>query len=100
MQQTKKATMHPTSNNADVQGLKLVKNASIFQERGVYFIRHYSTIIFAYNQESKLCEVNMNCSTTSNRQIKSAIEFFDIASDKVVDVSDGSKWDYSGSYKN
>ena len=90
-------TLIPASNSVET-GLKMVKNASIFQERGIYFIRHYQTIIFAFNTESKLCEVNWNCSQTSNRQIRNAISFFNIANDNIVDVSDGSKWAYSGEF--
>lgn len=92
------ATMHPTTESVEVEGLKMVKNAAIFQERSIYFIRHYATIIFAYNPKSGLCEVNMNCSQTSNRQIRSALEFFNVESDNIVDVSDGSKWAYSGEF--
>ena len=90
-------TLIPASNSVET-GLKMVKNASIFQERGVYFIRHYQTIIFAFNTESGLCEANWNCSQTSNRQIRNAIVFFNVKSDNIVDVSDGSKWTYSGEF--
>ena len=93
-----KATMHPTTESVEVEGLKMVKNAAIFQESSIYFIRHYKTIIFAYNPKSGICEVNLNCSQTSNRQIRSAIQFFKIESDNVIDVSDGSKWAYSGEF--
>lgn len=94
---SKLKTLIPASNSVET-GLKMVKNASIFQERGVYFIRHYKTIIFAFNTESGLCEANWNCSQTSNRQIRNAISFFNIANDNIVDVSDGSKWSYSGEF--
>ena len=97
MQQAKTQKLTPTSQGVEV-GLKMVKNASIFQERGVYFIRHYKTIIFAFNTGSGLCEANWNCSQTSNRQIRNAISFFNIADDNIVDVSDGSKWAYSGEF--
>lgn len=96
----KKASMLPDSESVNVSGLKMVKNAVIFQERGIFFIRHYQTIIFAYNPKSKLCEVNWHCSMTSDRQIRSAIKFFNIESDKAIDVSDGSKWTYSGELTN
>ena len=42
----------------------------------------------------------MNCSMTSNRQIKEAIRFFDINQKSVKDTSDGSKWQYSGERTN
>ena len=86
--------MIPTSESVEA-GLKMVKNASIFQERGVYFIRHYETIIFAFNPKSGLTECNWHCSRTSDRQIRNAISFFNIADDNIVDVSDGSKWRFS-----
>lgn len=93
----KKATMQPSSESINATGLKMVKNSSVFQERGIFFIRHYSTIIFAYNQKSKVAEINWNCSTTSNRMINRAIEFFNVAKDHQVDVSDDQieKWSYS-----
>ena len=89
----------PTSRSADVDGLKMVKNATIFRElcygSMCYFIRHYDTIIFAYDPVSKLCEANWNCSRTSNNQIMNALDFFGIDREKTIDVSDGSKWAYS-----
>ena len=52
----------PTSLSADVDGLKMVKNATIFRElcngSMCYFIRHYDTIIFAYDPLKKICEIN------------------------------------------
>ena len=85
-----------TPENKNISGLKMVKQASIFQERGIVFIRHYETIIFAHNLKSKSTECNLNCSMTSNRQIRSAISFFDIDAKNIIDVSDGTKWGYSG----
>lgn len=94
-------TLKPTSEGFNTSGLKMVKNANIFQENGVYFIRHYDTIIFAYNPENRICEVNWHCSMTSNRQIRSAIQFFGIDESNIIDVSDGSqKWRYSGELRN
>ena len=86
MNQNKKASMLPTSEGISTVGLKMVKNASIFQEHGVYFIRHYSTIIFAYNPQNKLCEANWHCSVTSDRQIRSAIQFFSIARGSISEL--------------
>mgnify|MGYP001174559799 CR=1 FL=1 len=87
-------TLIPSSNSVE-NGLKMVKNASIFQERGVYFIRHYETIIFAHNPQSGLAEINWHCSRTSDKQIRYAIDFFGVKSDNIVDVSDGPKWRFS-----
>ena len=92
------ATMHPESNSVEIQGLKMVKNAAIFQERSIYFIRHYSTIIFAHNPKTGLTECNWDCSQTSNRQIRSALQFFNVDDENIVNVSDGSKWAYSGEF--
>lgn len=94
--ENKKASMLPSSEGIDLNGLKLVKNATIFSERGIFFIRHYSTIIFAYNPQSRLCEINKNCSVTSNRQIRYALRFFEVLEENTVDVSDGTKWQYGG----
>ena len=89
----------PTSLSADVDGLKMVKNATIFRElcngSMCYFIRHYDTIIFAYDPVSKLCEINHNCSRTSNNQIGYALNFFGLSWSDAKDVGDGSKWAYS-----
>ena len=76
----------------------MVKNAVIFQERSIYFIRHYATIIFAHNPKTGLTECNWNCSMTSNRQIRSALQFFNVDDENIVNVSDGSKWAYSGEF--
>ena len=89
----------PTSRSADTDGLKMVKNATIFRElcngSMCYFIRHYDTIIFAYDPVSKLCEINHNCSRTSNNQIGYALNFFGLSWSDAKDVGDGSKWAYS-----
>ncbi len=87
-------TLIPSSDSVKA-GLKMVKNASIFSENGVYFIRHYETIIFAYDLQSGLAEINWHCSRTSDKQIRYAIGFFNVKSDNIVDVSDGSKWRFS-----
>lgn len=100
MTQNKKAQMLPANSNVDIVGLKMVKNASIFSENGVYFIRHYSTIIFAYDPQKTKCEVTYDLSQTSNRQIQNAINFFGIDRDSIKDLSDGSKWKYSGERTN
>lgn len=98
IQKSPKASLIPISEGFNMSGLKMVKNASIFQERGIYFIRHYETIIFAHNPGTKLTEVNWHCSITSDRQIRSAIEFFNVEKSDIVDVSDGAKWNYSGPF--
>lgn len=76
--------------------LKMVKNAKILNQRGLVFIQHYETIIFAYNPKTKIAECNFNCSMTSNRQIQNALRFFNVLKENIIDVSNGTKWQYSG----
>lgn len=84
------------TDNEPQHELKLVRDAEIFRQGGVIFLRHYKTIIFAYNIESGLCEINWHCSKTSDNQIRRAIDFFNIAKENILDVSDGvNKWRYS-----
>ena len=85
----------PKTKNANMDGLKMVKGAYMFLEDQVYFIRHYDTIIFANDPLKQRCEVNWNCSRTSNNQIMYALNFFGIDRESAIDVSDGSKWAYS-----
>lgn len=91
---SQEASLIPSS--LGVSGLKMVKNASIFQEEGVYFIRHYETIIFAYDPTNNKVEANWKCSTTSDRQIRSALSFFNLSEEQTVNTHNGSKWNYSG----
>ncbi len=77
--------------------LKLVKNASVFSKNGIIYIKHYNTIIFAYDSKNKKCEVDYDCSQTSNRQISYALEHFNIECESVINTHDGSKWNHSGS---
>ena len=100
MTTNKKPSMVLDEESYNTVGLKMVKNASVIKQGGVIFIKHYETVIFAYNLESKLAECNFNCSMTSNRQIRSALEFFGVTGASIVDVSDGSKWAYSGELQN
>ena len=90
------ASLKPSSEGFNASGLRLVKNASIFCENDVYFIRHYETIIYAYDRKNSKVEVNWHCSTTSDRQIRSALSFFNLDEDKTINVHDGEKWSHSG----
>jgi len=85
----------PKTKSADMDGLKMVKGAYMFLEDQVFYIRHYDTIIFAYDPLKKLCEINHNCSRTSNNQIGYALNFFGLSWSDAKDVGDGSKWAYS-----
>ncbi len=77
--------------------LTLVKNASVFSKNGIIYIKHYNTIIFAYDSKTKRCEADFKCSMTSDRQIRYALNHFGIEEASVINVHDGSKWDHSGS---
>jgi hypothetical protein len=93
----KKASMLPlaSSDSVDATGLKMVKNAAIFQENGLFFIRHYKTVIFAHNPKTADTEILNDCSTTSNRQIKSALDFFNVPADKINTLENPEKFGFS-----
>lgn len=80
----------------NINGVKLVKNAIVFQKNDVYFCRHYDTIIFAYKPKTKQIEIDADCSPTSNRQIDNLMEFFHLDPSKAINVHDGEKWNFSG----
>jgi len=76
--------------------LKLVKRAVLQNnvEENTISIQHYDTIIFKINTVSKEATALKNCSMTSNRQIKHAIEFFKPV--KVTETLNDIKWGFSG----
>ena len=78
--------------------LELVKNASVFNHNGVTYIKHYNTVIFAYDSVSKICEVDYDCSSTSNRQIHYALNHFGIPQASCIDVHTDSKNSHSGAF--
>lgn len=84
------------SDMQGVSGIKLVKNASVFRKDGVFYARHYETIIFAYDEKSGRIEVDWHCSTTSDRQIRYCLKFFGLEAKDTIDIHEGSKWNYSG----
>ncbi len=75
--------------------LKLVKRATIHNESGVFIIQHYGTKIFEYNQDNDEAWAYLNCSLTSNKQIKYALDFFSVDPDKVK-IKYSPKWAFSG----
>ena len=87
--------------NCDIEGfnssMDLVKNASVFIKDGIVYIKHYNTIIFAYDQQNNICECDFDCSMTSNRQINFALSHFGINRDMVINTHQGEKWNHSGS---
>ena len=91
--QNKKPSMVLNENSINTDGLKLVKGAFVLYQRDTIFVKHIKTVIFAYSPLSGLAEVNKGKSNTSDRQIKTALEFFNVLPGNVVNVSDGRKWD-------
>lgn len=87
--------------NCDIRGydsdMKMVKGASMFMKNGIVYIKHYKTIIFAYDEKNNICEADLDCSMTSNRQISRALDHFGIPQASVINTHDGEKWNYSGS---
>lgn len=86
-------------NNSSLerQDLQTVKNAHIFQDNGIVYCRHYDTIIFAYDRMNEQCEVRMNLSMTSNRQIKYLIIGLSVPNNIITDLEEGNnKWSFSG----
>ena len=81
--------------NSDMQ---MVKNASMFTLKGVTYIKHYSTIIFAHDANKGITEADFNCSMTSNRQIRYALNYFGIPEASVINTHEGSKMNYSGGF--
>ena len=78
--------------------LKMVKGASIFSKDGIIYIIHYNTVIFAFDSINNVCEADLDCSMTSNRQINFALEHFGIVKASVINTHEGSKWNYSGDW--
>jgi len=73
----------------------MVKNATLFKEKEVYFIQHYDTKIFEYNTKTNEAWAYLNCSLTSNKQIRYAINFFSLDTDKMK-IKYSPKWAFSG----
>ena len=75
--------------------LEMVKNAMIFIKNKIVYIKHYNTIIFAYDAEHGITEADFDCSPTSNRQIDYALKYFGIVKASVINTHEGSKMEYS-----
>ncbi len=74
--------------------LKMVKGADLESKGDFFTIRHYDTEIFTYDKTTKKAHILLNCSVTSNKQIKRAIEFFDVDNDNVIIKENKEKWGY------
>jgi len=79
-----------------IEGIKLVKNSTVFEKDGFIYAVHYGTVIFQRN--IKTCEtlINLNCSTTSNRLIDRCLAYYYTSREEATDTHKGSKWNYSG----
>jgi len=76
---------------------KMVKNAFMYNDDGVFVIEHYNTKIFEYNPENKEAWVLLHCSRTSDKQVRRALQFFNPAKTEAIEASE--KWCYSGGYQ-
>ena len=63
-------------NRDQIKDVKTVKNAKIFFSNGIVFCQHYQEIIFAFDMNNKICEIQKDLSMTSNRKIKFLIEVY------------------------
>ncbi len=79
-----------------LDGLKFVKNAHIEKEGVVFIIRHYDTPIFQFDTKTEKAHALMDCSVTSNKQIRYAIEFFCVNPKNLTQENNPEKWSYSG----
>jgi hypothetical protein len=76
--------------------LKLVKNAHLETDHNAntISIKHYETIIFSVHNGSRIATILKNCSVTSNKQIRYAIEFFKPV--EIIETLNAEKWSFSG----
>ena len=81
-------------NRDQIKDVKTVKNAKIFFSNGIVFCQHYQEIIFAFDMNNKICEIQKDLSLTSNRQIKFLIEAYGIDPKSVQNVSRYNKWEF------
>ena len=81
-------------NRDQIKDVKTVKNAKIFFSNGIVFCQHYQEIIFAFDMNNKICEIQKDLSMTSNRQIKFLIEAYGIDPKSVQNVSRYNKWEF------
>ncbi len=97
--QDKPKTLLGSEDRDLMDGLKFVKNAHIEKIYGLFAIRHYKTVIFIYNPSTEKAEILKNCSRTSDRQIKYAVEFFCVKDENLKSVQCDPKWNFKGVLK-
>ena len=85
-------TIENNENRDQIRDIKTVKNAKIYSSNGILYCQHYETIIFAFDMNNKICEIQKDLSSTSNRQIKYLTEALKI--ENVVNVSKFNKWEF------
>lgn len=75
--------------------LKMVKGSNLFSSDGLITIEHYDTVIFTFDNATKKAWCLWNCSVTSNKMIKRAIDFFCVVGSKITHEYNSDKWSYS-----
>ncbi len=81
---------------AQIEGIKLVKNSTVFSKDGFVYAVHYGTVLFQYDMNTSETLINLDCSTTSNRLIDRCLDFYGVNRKDCINTHDGSKWNYSG----
>lgn len=81
---------------SEIEGIKLVKNSTVFEKGGFIYAVHYGTIIFQHELVTRETLINLNCSTTSNRLIDRCLDYYNQVREDAIDTHEGSKWNYSG----
>jgi hypothetical protein len=99
MNQTKNQKVEMNLNVSNVDGIKLVKNSSVFAKDGYVYAVHYGTVIFQYNMNTNETLINLNCSTTSNRLIRRCLSFYNVLEEDAINTHEGGKWNYSGNFE-
>jgi len=81
---------------SNIEGIKLVKNSTVFEKEGFIYAVHYGTVIFQHDLATRETLINLNCSTTSNRLIARCLDYYGLERVDAIDTHKGSKWNYSG----
>ena len=85
-------------NVNSIEGIKLVKNSTVFAKDGFVYAVHYGTTIFQYNMNSHETLINLHCSTTSDRLIRRCLDFYGVDEADAINIHEGGKWNYSGAF--
>lgn len=80
----------------DTTNLKLVKEAKLIDSPDYLEITHYGTKIFSHSKIYNLTTINYNCSKTSDKQIKYALELIGKTLDQCFNIHTGKKYNFSG----